>query len=247
MPQILIQPSDISGEKFSISGKEAHHLLRVLRKKEGQEIFLADGQGHRYRAIITNVDLSGPVASGHILEKILSEEKPFSFHLYQGLPKGAKFDFVVEKASELGVDSITPFLSKKSLIRLDQDQIESKRLRWERLAEAACKQSNQEKIPIINPAIHIDKIKTSDLREGLTLIPSEYERKVKIKDALSSSQLKNGAINFFVGPESGFTPEEVEMIVKLGGISVSLGNHILRTETVGLIMLSILKYQFEMF
>jgi 16S rRNA (uracil1498-N3)-methyltransferase len=130
MPQILISPDDLTGNSFVIKGKEAHHLIRVLRKKTGDEIEIFDGRGGQFVGRLTAVDTKANEVRGLIFKKKIINSRPHSLILYQCLPRGSKFDFVIEKATELGVDYIVPLLSKKNPIQLSAEKMGAKVPRW---------------------------------------------------------------------------------------------------------------------
>src|SRR5262245_4792073 len=117
MSQIRLDPASLRGDLFVLQGPAAHHVVRVLRRKVGDELTLFDGLGNRYQGVLNRVDTESPSAEGRILKTIATSPSAVTLALYQGLPKGSKFDYVIEKATELGVDEIVPFLGEKSVIR----------------------------------------------------------------------------------------------------------------------------------
>lgn len=246
MPQTFVEPKNISGNRFSVTGPEAHHLARVLRCQVEDAIQLFDGTGKQYRGILTKINLEEPAVEGRIVEVLPTDHQQHYIRLFQGLPKGAKFDFIVEKTVELGVDEILPFMSQKSPVKLTPLQAEKKGERWSRLIKAAAKQSNRKTIPKITEPAALFAL-GDQVNKGFTILFSEGTKSVSLRDLLkteSNSALSMAArINIIVGPESGFSEKEVAWLVGLGAQQASLGNLTLRTETAGLAALSILNYE----
>lgn len=242
MPQILIHPEDLQGQKFYVRGPEAHHLIHVLRKKNRDEIDIFDGQGHRYRGRLNHIDPKEPSASGDIIQSLRYRPRRVRMRLFQGLPKGSKIDYIIEKATELGVDEIVPFLSQKSLLGKKAEVSRSKRERWNHLAKAASKQSLRSEIPKIEGVVPFQDLE-SWLKEGLTLVLHPGPDSGRIREAIKKANKSDTIINIVVGPESGLTQKEVESLKTQGVYAVGLGQLILRTETAGLIALAILNYE----
>jgi len=246
MPQALVQPEDLDQNKFVLRGNEAHHLIRVLRVSPHEEVDLFDGLGHRYRGRITRIDEKELIAEGEVLRELPKRDRFQRLCLFQGLPRGSKFDYVIEKATELGADEIIPFLSEKNPIKLNPAQAESKLGRWKKVGRAAAKQSNRDALPSI---ARPDKLRTlaSSLGNGLTLVLWEKEKQATLKLIFEKQGLAHEKINLVVGPEAGFTEREVAWLKEQGGWPVTLGSLTLRTETAGLAVLSILNYELGLF
>jgi 16S rRNA (uracil1498-N3)-methyltransferase len=161
-------------------------------------------------------------------------------HLLQGLPRGSKFDFVIEKAAELGVDSIQPFISDKNPIQSEAGP--SKISRWERLAEAASKQCGRSTVPLIYPAVKLTDLSRHLKNCSLLLEVGEAVEPIHTVLVELKKDLPR-EIKVIVGPESGFSDQENEWLVNQGGLPVSLGKLTLRTETAGLVALSLVNYE----
>lgn len=238
MPHILISPADISNNSVTIRGTEAHHLVRVLRVEAGDPLFLFDGEGASYKARCESVDNTGPSVLASITEKTVSK-RATAVHLFQGLPKGSKFDYVIEKAVELGADGLIPFLSDKNIVKLTPVQSTSKLKRWESLGKAAAKQSGRATLPAIETARPFKELEAR-LKTGLTLFLDTAEKKTTLK---SVDLKKTKLINIVVGPESDLTAVERSLLLKWGAVPVTLGPRVLRTETAGLVALSIINHE----
>jgi 16S rRNA (uracil1498-N3)-methyltransferase len=248
MPQIFVSPASIQDQFFHLNSDESHHVARVLRKKIEDEIFLFDGTGAKYLALITDIQSSPLSVRGKIINKMDQNKSPLYLRLFQGLPKGSKFDFVIEKAVELGVDEIIPYLSDKSLIKLSKEQSESKLKRWQPLVLAACKQSGQTKVPKIHTPILL-KESLHLLKEGRSVVFSDKMGSVPFRGILEKFKHVNSqekiVFNLIVGPESGLTDKEIKLFSDHGADVASLGELTLRTETAGLAAVAIVRYEFD--
>ena len=235
MPQIFIHPKSLNDGHFTLDLKESHHVLNVLRKKAGDKIHLFDGAGRRYLGEISGVSAESGL-KGRVLKELSETEKTATVTLFQGLPKGSKFDYVIEKATELGVDRIIPFISQKNVIKISEDS--TKLARWNRLAEAASKQCGRSTLPAIEPVQPL-KLLSAQLKTGVSLLfMPDGKAVLPGLDFNSTSQ-----INLIIGPESGFSKEEAAWMHSLRCVSVSLGSLVLRTETAGLVALSLVNYE----
>ncbi|MCB4756006.1 MAG: 16S rRNA (uracil(1498)-N(3))-methyltransferase [Elusimicrobia bacterium] len=246
MSQFLVQPRDVVDQRFTLHGSEARHALLVLRMKPSDEILLFDGNRRRYRGRIQTVMPEGPQLSGEITDVLPPVSKTVSLHLYQGLPRGAKFDYVIEKATELGVDVLLPFLSQKNLIKLTSAQALAKLPRWRNLMKSAAKQCERGDLPVIETARPLGDL-GARLEMGRTLVLSPAAEQVSLKRLFSKEKITASTINIVVGPESGFGDEEVRWLKERGGQFVSLGSRVLRSETAGLAALAILNYELNLF
>ena len=149
MAQALVRPENLKNDTFRIDGDEAHHVVRVLRKEAGEEIDLFDGKSRRCRGIITAVDASAPTVDGRIIRDLATHVEKFKLRLFQGVPKGAKVDFVIEKAVELGAEQLILFTSQYCQAKFDEKSAPVKNERWKRLVEAAAKQCERTDVPQI--------------------------------------------------------------------------------------------------
>lgn len=218
-------------------------MVRVLRKKEGEAVSLFDGRGAQLEGVLTKIEANS--VEGRITNRQIPAKISAALRLFQGLPRGSKFDYVIEKATELGVCEIFPFLSEKSLIRLDEKQRKAKTPRWQRLATAAAKQCDRSTIPTVYAARSLKDL-TDELQKGVTLV---FVRDAKAQTLTPSLSLKGeGAIvNLVIGPESGFSKSEIDWLLSLGAKPVSLGALTLRTETAGLVALTLTNHELGLF
>jgi len=226
-----------------ITGGEARHIVAVLRMKAGDAIRLIDQEGWEYRAVIS-------AGSAQRVEVALIETCPPAeapgrrILLGQALPKFQKMDYIVQKATELGVSGIIPFVSSRSVGRAGADQLRTKRLRWQKIAQEATKQCGRRLVPPVEKVSSFHNVVQPDHENALKIILWEDEKRIGFKEIVSrSSHYKNTIV--LVGPEGGFTAGEVELAEGCGYQPVSLGRHIMRTETASLYVLSVLHYEWE--
>jgi 16S rRNA (uracil1498-N3)-methyltransferase len=238
-PRFFISPEQVNGPRIVVSGQDVRHISTVMRMKPGEMLVLCDGKGVEYTVKIAQVNRS------EITTEIMSQSKrdirtPF-ITLGQGLPKSDKMDFIVQKATELGVRSIVPLLTERTIIKVRDEQ--KRIMRWQKIAREAAMQSNRPDIPLIEQIRSLRDFIFS-LDPGpltLNLLPWE-EGTAPIKDVLrTNSGVKN--VMVLIGPEGGFSAQEAEMAKGNGFHLVSLGPNILRTETAAVAALSMIFYE----
>lgn len=242
MARFFVNESDITGQLVKISGPDAHHISRVLRLKPDDyiEVVLGSGKIGKVKLIAFADDL----VEGQIVQSYQADqESPINLRLYQGLAKGDKMDLVVQKAVELGVTEIIPFSSRFTVVKLDGAAAEKRRQRWQRIAEEAAKQCRRTQIPNVSPVMGfqevLDQLSVRD-EEHLVLLPYENEERQGIKDLEVGSC---STVSVIIGPEGGFHVQEVEGAQQIGAKIITLGPRILRTETAGLVALSLVGYR----
>ena len=214
----------VKGDEVLIKGENDNHIKNALRMKAGEKLTLCDN-GLNYECEITEICADGVRAK--VLDVLPNISEPdVKVTLYQCLPKGEKFEFVIQKAIELGVSKIVPVLSSRCISRPDDKKAKKKNERYNKIALSACEQSGRgEKIEVLEQIdfkTAVEKAKESDL----TIL--FYEGGGKPLKEIVNTQ-KN--ISIFIGPEGGFSQEEVEMLEKNGAKTATLGKRILRTET----------------
>ncbi len=214
---------------------QARQIREVLRLREGEKIGVLDNSGSEYRVELTHVGKDA--VRGRVLEKDeVSREPRTQLILYQGLLKADKFEWVLQKCTELGVAEFVPVLTTRAVA----DAVgRAKRARWERILTEAAEQSGRGKIPTLHPTASFQEaLQDAKSRGGLRLIPWEQERTTGLRQALSSSR----PIQLFVGPEGGFGVEEIASARDYGAVPITLGPRILRAETAGLVAASAILY-----
>lgn len=217
----------------------SHHALRVMRVKVDDFLILFNGDGFEYRGRVSNINKK------NINVEILSKEKnnsesSININLFQSISSNEKMDMVIQKATELGVSSIQPIFTSRSTIKLSMDRTKKRLIHWKQVSISACEQSGRSKIPTIRSPIGFDQIsegiKTNSL--NLLLHPDNLEESSNLPNEYS------GDINVFIGPEGGFSQDEVLLLKKQNCINIQLGPRILRTETAPLAIIAILQYKY---
>lgn len=210
----------------TLCGEDVKHMFSVLRLRPGDTVTLCDGRGHECEAVLTAIGKdSAELKTGPIRESI--SEPVHRVTLFQCLPKTGKMETVIQKGTELGLFALRPVVSERCVALPGRD-FDKKRERYQKVAEEAAKQSRRGIIPEILPAV---SLKDADLTPFDTvLLAYEEEHTVSLKQALGTSGKE---IAVLIGPEGGFSEEEVEMLLAKGAVSISLGPRILRTETAG--------------
>lgn len=238
MRRFIVSPSDISGAVASLKGSEAHHLRHVLRLKTGSRVTLFDGTGSTYEGEITSMT-AGQVLV--IIEKVnrVDTNRP-RLHLGQALIAGKKFDLIVQKATELGIDSLTPYTSTFCSSR---EPSAHKQDRWLRIASESCKQCARAIPPRIDPIACFGDCIAGGAEHDLRLIFWEEKADLNLHDIETVIRRDQpGSVFFMIGPEGGLSDEEVEIARQHGFRSVTLGRQILRAETATMAAGAILQF-----
>jgi 16S rRNA (uracil1498-N3)-methyltransferase len=235
-------PAVPSNEVFPLSRRDARKILRVLKLSPGEEILLWDDEGREYRALITRTE--GMSVYVQVLEEHNREvESPLRLVLVQGIPKGDKFEFIIQKATELGVWRIYPAVTERTVVRIPPERQASRRERWQSVAREAARQSGRVHIPEIMPVSPLNEVLDEIERDSHRIILWESEKEAGLKEYLRSSRPPQTPVYLFIGPEGGFSEQEVDCCINNRCTSVTLGPRILRVETAGLIVLSLILYE----
>lgn len=242
MPRIFL-PLEENPHRVNISGKDAKYLATVLRCGRGHELEILDGKGHTFRAEIVSFTRKEVVAevTGTTLT---NTESPLDLILVQGLLKGEKMDFVVQKTTELGIREIIPAITERSQVK------ETKRTaRWKKIALDAARQCGRSVMPLLHEPAHFQDLFSANAfgggpyfqqREGLLFWEEGGMALREVPDRLG----KCASMVVFVGPEGGFTEREAKLAESRGFIVASLGNRILRAETAAVSATAIIQFLF---
>lgn len=235
-------PEDVRGESLTIRGDEARHLLKVCRGKPGDLIHAADGLGKKYLAVIR--ELQPDCARCEVARISRNENEPVvKITLAQGLPQGLKLDYIIEKATELGVDSIQPVYCKNTLSeRSKAATLVRKQRRWQRLAIAAFKQSLRTRLPIVELPIEFDQLLDRAIEYDLALLATPDKGSLPLRLAIKKRSDPSKVL-LLVGPEAGLTEEEKESAISGGFVPVTLGPRRLRTETAAQTLPALVLYE----
>jgi len=227
-----------------ITGSDARQIQKVLRAKIGDKLIICDGKSKSYEAEVS--DIKKDSISLNILKELNEETEPkVKITLAQCLPKGSKIDFIIQKSVELGVFDIIPVSSERSISKIEGKE-DKKKERWQRIAKEAAEQSGRQIIPQIHAPISFDELLKSSNKYALKLIPWELEKESLLRGVLNSVETCHGmSLQVIIGPEGGFSQEEINKAKSAGFTSISLGKRILRTETAGIAILSNIFYELE--
>lgn len=244
--RFFAEPHQIEEDKgrIRITGGDVNHIRNVLRMRVGEEMNVSGGGEREYRCRIAAFE------DDEVLLDILEAaegnyELPGRIVLFQGLPKGDKMEWIVQKAVELGVSAIVPVEMKRCVVKLDSKKAEKKRERWQSIAESAAKQSRRMVIPevrsVMSYAHALEYAKGLDIR----LVPYELAGGIQKTRERILGITPGQSIGIFIGPEGGFEESEIQEAVGAGADPITLGRRILRTETAGLALLSVLMFRLE--
>lgn len=244
MYRFFVEKEQIGEKTIRIIGSDVNHIRNVLRMKPGEEILISDGEKKEYHCEIKTLD---PEYVEALIMFVKEEglELPSKVYLFQGLPKNDKMELIIQKAVELGVYAVVPVATKRAVVKLDDKKEAKKLVRWQSISESAAKQAKRLIIPEVMPVMSFKEAVAFSQIMDVRLIPYELaENMAYTRQVLS--QIKPGqSIGIFIGPEGGFAEEEVELALNSGMETITLGKRILRTETAGMTVLSILMYLLE--
>ncbi|HHL32943.1 MAG TPA: 16S rRNA (uracil(1498)-N(3))-methyltransferase [Desulfobulbaceae bacterium] len=233
MRRFFVSPDQVQGSRITLTGREAHHFRSVLRLRCGQVVEFFDGCGTVYQVEITTIQ-SNLIEGAIVGQYVAKLDEPFPLTLAQVVLKGKKMDVVVQKATELGVNTLIPVISRYCEGRTKST---GRVARWQRIVIEACKQSGRAVPMHIAPVTSMDTLSVVDYRYRICCWEKEKQ------SLLLSSYLEvAGAILLLIGPEGGFHEQEMEWVRDNGFHIVTLGPHVLRAETAALAAVSIVKY-----
>lgn len=240
MHKFFVTPNNIEGQKAIIQGDDVKHIYKVLRLDVGDEIIINNSQGQEYLGSIADINKS--FVAVNLLEAVeKNAESSIQIDLYQGLPKSSKMDYIVQKATEIGVNSVTPIITERVVVKSELGEFK-KTDRWKRIALEACKQCKRTIIPDVNAPIIFDDLIEKLKDYDLIVVPYENKEDYGIKKMCESiKEVKSVAI--IIGPEGGFEEEEIKLLEDIGAHIVTLGPRILRTETAGIVTAAVLQYE----
>ena len=241
MHRFFVPPQWIDQDRVVIKGKQVHQLRNVLRMAKGDRILVLDNSGWQYEVELRSVEREQ--VEGVVREKSLSPSEPGTqIILYQALLKGEKFEFILQKGTELGISSFVPIVCERCVTGLAEDVGDKKLNRWQRIIAEAAEQSRRGKLPLLEPALPFEQACQSVA--GLSLLAWEGEQALGLRAALRGQKAKDtSSVNLFTGPEGGFSPAEVEFARSCGVQPITLGSRVLRAETAGLVAATAVLYE----
>ncbi len=241
MPRVFVSTADISADIVSIEGSDARHLGLVLRLKPGDSFVAVDEFGREHTAAVTSIE-PGLITGRIVATRTPETESKVRISLAQAVPKGKKMDMIVEKCTELGVGAIIPMMTERVVTQPDEAKMAERAERWQRIANEAAKQSHRTIIPEVHPVVPLESAVDELAQLDLCLLFSEAEQQRPLREVLGRG-IRVTTLGLAIGPEGGFSVQEVEMAVAAGAVPVTLGLRILRTETAAIAALSICLYE----
>lgn len=246
MYKFFVNEEQIKKGKVNIIGEDVNHIKNVLRLEVGENICVCNKETSK-SFMCEIIELSNDKVVCDILEKVADTTEPNTYiHIFQGLPKADKFEWIIEKCTEVGVKEITPVIMKRTIVKLDEKDKIKKLGRWQKIAEVAAKQSKRDVIVKVNNIINFQNVFEKIKDYDILLIAYEEEKENTLKKVLSAFKEKeNIKVAVIIGPEGGIDKEEINIAKENGFISVTLGKRILRTETAPLVISSNILYELE--
>lgn len=232
----LFIPGPIAaGASLRIEGDQAHYLTRVLRLRTGSDVIIFDGSGPEYPAVITEIQKQfATLQTGDA--RLRDVESPLDVRLVQGISRGERMDFVVQKAVELGVHRISPVLTEFSVVRLNEDRANRRAAHWNKVAQSACEQCGRNRVPVVDEPLALQDFLQQDAAADCRLLLHPGASK-----SLERIARPARGVELLIGPEGGLSAAEREAAVAAGFTGVSLGPRVLRTETAALAALAIMQ------
>lgn len=244
MHRFFAEPSAIGEKEIVLTGTDVNHIRNVLRMRVGEEVLISDGRGKDYHCELTSLGEDEVVARiCWVLDG--NAELPCEIILYQGLPKGDKMEFIIQKCVELGVSRIVPVNTKRTIVKLDAKKEQARIKRWAGISESAAKQSGRGVIPEVTGVKSFAEALKEAQELDICLISYELAKDMAHTRELLSGIKPGMSVGVFIGPEGGFEESEVEQAMAAGAKPITLGRRILRTETAGMAVLAMLVYLLE--
>lgn len=237
-------PEAFSDRSVVITGEDVNHVKNVLRLKENDELIVSDGRGRDYHCRISGITNEEVVADICDICDNFSELST-EITLFQGFPKGDKMELIIQKTVELGVTRIVPVMTKRTVVKLDDKKAKKKTERYNMIAESAAKQSGRGMIPEVTMPVSFAEAVSMAEKLDMNIIPYEEAEGVEYSRNIIKSIKGKKSLGIFIGPEGGFAREEVEKALDAGASAITLGHRILRTETAGMAVISIIMFELE--
>jgi len=248
MHRFFVLPSWIQGDEVTVTGPQAHQIAHVLRMRPGDVLTVLDNSGWEIETRLVSVERTA--VRGEVLRRRLAGGEPRTkVSLYQGVLKSNRFEFVLQKGTELGVVEFVPIIAERCMVS-DLEAVENKRSRWEWIIQEAAEQCRRGRKPALRPAVLFSQAcERARHSGGLGLIPWEEENHLSLRDLLRNAPPGREqswppfTIHLFIGPEGGFAPGEVAAARGYGLVPVTLGPRILRAETAGIVAAAAILYE----
>jgi 16S rRNA (uracil1498-N3)-methyltransferase len=244
MQRYFLRLEQFRDNTVTIEGDDAHHLQRVMRAEIGDEVICSNGLDREALVRITALDKA--VVTGDVVEELpMTAEPAAQVWIAQSLPKGDKMEIVIQKGTEIGAARFLPFLSERTVVQYDAKKEAKRTERWQKIAKEAAEQAHRNRVPEIAQVLNWKQLLNEAKKVDAAWICYEKEDgkqlRTAIREALASG--RSGSFLLAVGPEGGFSEQEIKRAEEAGFLSVSLGKRILRTETAAMVGLTCLLYE----
>ena len=244
MNRFFGKSENIFSDYIIIDGADVNHIKNVLRMKTGEEVMVSGGNNTDYHCRIS--EISDDEIRLSIVERLESDkELPARIHIFQGLPKSDKMELIIQKCVDLCVYEIIPVSMKRCVVKLDDKKASSKIARWQAISESAAKQSGRSIIPCVRNVMSYKEALNYAFTMDYTIVPYELAEGMEATKAALANIKPGMDVAVFIGPEGGFDVSEIAEAGEKGMVPISLGKRILRTETAGLAVMSIIMYHLE--
>lgn len=237
---------DVENNLIWINGEDVNHIKNVLRCVVGEHIEVCEKTSYPMKYLVQIAEMNNNEITCTIVEEVKTNNEPETkIHIFQGLPKAEKMELIIQKCTELGVQSFTPVDMHRCIVKISGKDEDKKVARWQKISEVAAKQSGRDIIPKVERKISMKQFASMCNQYDLVLVAYENEENIYLKDELKKLQRDANKLNIavLIGPEGGITEEEIEIMKKANAKIVSLGNRILRTETVAMVVSGIILYE----
>lgn len=246
MYRFFVEPEQLMQSPVMIKGADYNHIKNVLRLKIGESIYLSDGTDMEYECSIASYDTENETVLAVITDVFAaSRELPARLTLFQGYPKGDKMETIVQKAVELGACEIVPVMMKRCVVKLDDKKSLRKTERLNSISLSAAKQAKRGLVPKVTNIMSLPEACEHAKDMDYILLPYENAEGMEYAGQVIKEAGKKENIGIFIGPEGGFETDEIKMLESIGAKTFSLGHRILRTETAGMAVLSLLMFLLE--
>lgn len=243
MYKFFVKIDNIINDNIFIEGEDYQHATKVLRLKTGDKIQICDGEKNEYICLIQEINKK-QIKCEIIEHFINNNESNLNITLFQGLPKAQKMELIIQKGVEIGIKEFQPILTERVVVKTEGRDLKNKLDRWNRISYEAAKQSNRGIVPRVNDILDFEEAINKLNEFDVVFVPYEKEKNKGFKKTLKEiNDVKSVAI--IIGPEGGFSEQEIDIFIKNNYIPITLGPRILRTETAGLVAASIILYELD--
>lgn len=243
MYRFFVDQEQLNKDIVEITGEDYNHIRNVLRMKVGEKVLLCDGNDREYEAVIVEVSDSVKLKITDVFGS--SRELPAKITLFQGYPKGDKLEQIVQKAVELGAYEIVPVMMNRCVVKLDDKKAAKKVERLNAIAQSAAKQSKRGIVPKVREVMSLKQALGYAKSLECVIIPYECAEGMEYSRKVLEEAKNKKSVGIFIGPEGGFEASEIDSLKDIGGKIITLGHRILRTETAGMTVLSVLMWLME--